>query len=253
MRFKIVSVGWECASVLERTLISIESQTLQNYDVMVIDDASDDPRQQFAIRAWCETRLGNNRWHYRFNSEHLGAVRNQYEAIQALAPQDEDVVVWLDLDGDQLAHPQVLKRLTEAYADGTLLTYGNYKPEPDFGTCPSAKPYPAEVIRNGSYRAHIRGGGECCFNHLRTMSGRVFSHITPDLLKWPDGRWYEAGSDYLFMINGLELAGPRHKCLSEALCLYNNAQPHPDNMTHPAVTTACVMSMLSRPPLEPLP
>jgi len=250
MRFKIVTVGWECADFLERTLWSIQDQTLDNYDVMVIDDASEDPRQEELIRYWCSWH--DHRWEYRINREHLGAVRNQFEAIRALDPFPDDVIVWLDLDGDQLAHPQVLERLTEAYADGTLLTYGNYRPEPDFGTCPPAVPFPDQVVVDGSYREHILTGGSCCFNHLRTMSGRVFTAIPPDSLHWGDGRWYGAGSDYIFMVNGLELAGPRHKCLSDVLCIYNNANPHADNLTHPDLTNRCVADMLRRPPLQPL-
>jgi hypothetical protein len=251
VKFCIVSVGWDCAGVLERTLHSIDVQTLDNYEVMIIDDATEDPRQAFAIRSWCE--MHDSRWHYRINPEHYGAVRNQWEAIVALNPAPDDVVVWLDLDGDQLAHPYVLADLAEEYADGvTLLTYGNYRPEPNFGTCPPAEPFPAQVIADNSYRAHIRSGGGCCFNHLRTMRGEVFWNIPSDSLRWPNGEWYGAGSDYLFMVNGLELAGPRHKCLSEVLLTYNNVQPHPDNMTHPDLTNRCVADMLSRPPLESL-
>ena len=159
------------------------------------------------------------------------------------------MVVWLDLDGDRFAHPSVLDNLMTAYSDGeTLLTYGNYRPDPDHGTCPPAIPFPLEVVVNNSYREFIRTGG-CNFNHLRTMKGRVAREITPELLSWPDGEWYEAGADYLFMVNGLELAGGRYKCLDEVLCIYNHANPRADNLTHPELTNRCVFSMLGRQPL----
>lgn len=257
MRFKIVSVGWECADFLERTLRSIESQTVTNYDVMIVDDASSDGTAEFA-EGWCAFRSGFDSslvqrpsWNCHVNTAHRGAVWNQHAAIWLLDPEDDDVVVWLDLDGDQFAHPRVLEILTDAYSDSTLLTYGTYRPEPDLGTCPPVLPYPADVVAANSYRAFHRSGGGG-FNHLRTMRGSVAKAITPELLSWADGSWYEAGSDYLYMINGLELAGGRYKCMEEVLCIYNNANPRADNLTHPDLTNRCVADLLRRQPLEPL-
>jgi hypothetical protein len=251
MRFKIVSVGWECADFLTRTLRSIDTQTVVNYDVMIIDDASADPLQAQLIESWCGER--DERWQYRINPSHRGTCFNQWSAIWWLDPRPDDVVVWLDLDGDQFAHRSVLDNLMTAYSDGrTLLTYGSYRPVPDHGTCPPVLPFPDEVVRANSYRAFIASGG-CNFNHLRTMSGRVARAITPEMLSWRDTEeWYEHGADYGYMINGLELAGGRHKMLDEVLCLYNNANPKADWLSHPVETNHCVADLLRHKPCEPL-
>lgn len=37
MRFKIVSVGWNCAVYLEQTLRSVEEQEWQDWDSMIVD------------------------------------------------------------------------------------------------------------------------------------------------------------------------------------------------------------------------
>jgi hypothetical protein len=257
MRFKIVSCGWECAEFAERTLRSIEAQTQWNCDVMIMVDPSGDDTARF-VEGWCaahdplvRTPNGRPYWNCVINRDHKGAVYNQASAIWLLEPADDDIVVWLDLDGDQLPRSDTLAHLARAYDGETLLTYGNYRPIPDEGTCPLAQPYPDRVVRNNSYREwHRIGGG---FNHLRTMKGKVAKAITEADLSWSDGRgWYEAGSDYHFMINGLELAGGRYKCLSEVMCLYNNANPRADNLTHPDLTARCVADMLKRPPKSPL-
>jgi hypothetical protein len=248
--FCIVSSGWQCAEWLEQTLASVEAQSYHDWRIQIVYDPSTDDGAE-RIRRWCDAR--DARWGYRINTTHLWAPRNQYEAIQTLAPADEDVVVFLDLDGDMLAHPDVLAHLLGYYADETLVTYGNYRPIPDLGLCPPAEPFPPEVIAAGSYRAHIASGRACCFNHTRTMKGKVAKAISPDGFCWPDGTWYEGPADYLFMIPALELAGPRHKCLTEVVCLYNNANPYADNLVHPQASTAGCLDCMSRPPLAMLP
>jgi len=179
------------------------------------------------------------------------AVQNQVEAIAALAPEDDDIVVFLDLDGDMFAHPDVLAHLGTYYADGTLVTYGSYRPVPYAATCSPAIPFPPEVVKANAYRKHMLTSG-CCFNHLRTMKGRVVKAIPLDRFHWPDGRWYQAGTDYIFMTAALELAGGRYKCVEEILLHYNHANPNADNLSHPAVADACTQNTLRRPPLEAL-
>lgn len=251
MRFKIVTVGWNCVEYIERTLRSIEFQTVADYDVMVVDDATADPRQAELIRSWCDAR--DDRWNFVINTERRNAVRNQHDAIRALDPADDDVIVWLDLDGDQFAHRRVLERVAAAYDDGqTLLTYGSYRPVPDMGTSTGVTPFPADVVAANAYRAETLAG-TCHFNHLRTMKGVIFRHIPPAHFRWPGtDRWYAAGTDYIFMIAGLELAGGRYECIDEVLCLYNHANPYADNLAHPDESAACTQNYLRREPLAPL-
>jgi hypothetical protein len=84
------------------------------------------------------------------------------------------------------------------------------------------------------------------------MSGAIANRITADMLQWPDGTWYEGGTDYVFMISGLEMAGWRHKCIEEVLLTYNNANPHADYLHHPEQTSRCVQDFLHRFPLNPI-
>jgi glycosyltransferase involved in cell wall biosynthesis len=264
MTFKIVCAGWNCAEWFERTLRSVESQSIEDWDVWITYDPSDDDGAE-RIAAWCDAR--DDRWNYTINTERKFAIRNHYESITKLDPAADDVVVFLDLDGDMLAHRDVLFRLAQAYADGALVTYGQYKPIPDEGTSSFAKPYPADVVGRNAYREHHRRGGDTCFNHLRTMSGRVFRGIPESMLKWqttggtstPNGRfrwqageWYQGSTDYVFMISALELAGGRYHVFDEVLLHYNHANPLADNKTHPHEAHVCITDFFRRAPLAPL-
>jgi glycosyltransferase involved in cell wall biosynthesis len=267
MNFKIVCAGWECATWLEQTLRSIEQQAVANWDVWITYDPSEDDGAQ-RIKEWCAER--DDRWHCTINTERKFAIRNQYEAIVNLAPADDDIVVFLDLDGDMLAHPHVLERLAQAYAEGALVTYGQYKPIPNPGTCTFARPYPRHVVAQNSYRAHHLNGGDTFFNHLRSMAGRIVKAIPEEMFKWPTsgfadlpsgrfaweaGDWYQGSTDYVFMLNALELAGGRYHCFTEVLLLYNHADGgrRADNKTHPHEAHVCLLNFFARPSLAPLP
>jgi hypothetical protein len=246
--FRIVSTGWSCPEWIEQTLRSIESQSVQDFVVQIVydgGDAGDD-----IIREWCDSR--DERWRYIINEKQMYAPHNQFLAMAELAPADDDIVVFLDLDGDQFAHPDVLAHLLEYYADDTLLTYGSYLPVPSSGSTPSVLPFPPEVIRTNSYRAYMRDGGPCSFNHLRTMKGKIANAIPSEHAKWSDGSWHVSGGDYLVMVSGLELAGGRHKLIEEVLLHYNNANPKADYLMHGPETTQCNVKFLREPPLAPL-
>lgn len=245
--FKIISTGWECARWIEQTVRSVDVQTRGDWEHYITYDPSSDDGGQLLFDLPWEPRRS-----VRVNGERKLAARNQWEAIQRAHPADDDIVVFLDLDGDMLAHPEVLDHLAGYYSDGTLLTYGNYEPVPFVDTCPPAVPFPPDVITANSYRQYIRSGGPCSFNHLRTMSGAIANRITPHMLQYADGTWYQGATDYAFMISGLEMAGWRHKCIEEVLLTYNEANPLADSIAQPEQVERCVQDMVHRFPLNPI-
>lgn len=249
MTFQIVSVGWNCAPFAERTLESILAQSFDDWRVRIVVDPSGDGTEE-VVEKWLEAHP-DDRFSTQFNKRRQFAVRNQVEALEALDPDDDDIIVWLDLDGDQFAHKDVLARLRKYYRDDTLLTFGSFRPVPQSGEFSQARPFPREVIASNSYRDHILNVS-CCFNHLRTMKGVVYRNIPPDHFRWLSGKWYEGGTDYIFMCAGLELAGSRHRYIKEILCLYNNANPNADYKVRGTQSSKCTVDYLKRPSLQPL-
>lgn len=249
MHFKIISVGWNCRDAIERTLRSIERQAYPHWDAHIVDDGSDHPQPAY-IANWCESR--DDRWTYTLHQENRGAVRNQYEGVRTMNPDDEDVIVFLDLDGDQLAHDRVLERLMHYYENDTLVTYGSYRPvpnQPGF-VCP-VSPFSPPVVATNSYRQNTKTQGTR-YNHLRTAKWKVLKQIPETYFKYPDGEWLFSPADLVVMMGCLELAGGRYQCVRETLLLYNAAQPHPDNIRNPDRNVRGAEYTLSLPPLERL-
>lgn len=245
--FKVISTGWNCRDWLGSSLLSIKEQSIKDWEVALVYDGGDGGED--FLTGWC--RAEGSRWKLHVPPERGHAPKNQWTALQMLDVEDDDIVLWVDLDGDRLAHSEVLEHLATYYEDGTLLTYGNYASIPHDPGCAPPIPFPAHVIESNSYRSYFRDGGSCCFNHLRTMKGRVANAIPESYFKHETDQWYQSGADYIFMISGLELAGPQHKCLTEVLYHYNADHPFPENMTHPGGES--IWHSFSRIPLQPLP
>lgn len=254
MSFKIISTGWETGDWFRQTLESILVQDYEDYQVNVIDDASNSLLQG-EIAAWCDKRYEDCdfRWMYNMNTERKMAVRNQYEGIRDMDPQDGDIIVFLDLDGDRLAHPGVLSKIKSYYDQGALLTYGGYVPVPDEGTTTPARPYPPEVIQNNSYREFTLRVGTW-FNHLRTVKWDVLKHVPEEYFHWHDGTWLQRGTDYAVMLPCLELVAGRYKCVDETILYYNHNQPFPDYKMEPEKPgESHFEAIINLPPLQRLP
>jgi Glycosyl transferase family 2 len=248
--FKIVSVGWQCAQFLNQTLASIVVQTRDDWEVQVVYDLSADNGADL-LRAWSSV---DPRIKITLNVQQNYAPHNQYEALQKHELADDDIVIWLDLDGDRLAHPDVLQRVSEAYADGTtLLTYGTYRAIPDPGTPPPISLVPNDVVVQNTYRHDALYNGPR-FNHLRTMKGIVAKSIPIESFHWrgQPGKWYISGADYLWMISGLERAAGRYQIIPDILVIYNDANPLADNKCHMQETSDCDVDFLNGVPLARL-
>lgn len=111
------------------------------------------------------------------------------------------------------------------------------------------------MIAANSYRRNIMRAG-AGFNHPRTMSAKVWAEIPEDHYRFHTGRRkgqpYDYGADYVFMVPGLELAGPRHRYLRDPLLAYNHANPEADYLVSGPDTAAVLTDLLSRPGLGPL-
>lgn len=249
MHFKIISVGWEPGRAMYKTLRSIETQSHRDWEVHVVDDGSSQKHQAELVE-FCKKR--DFRWGYTLQKENRGAVRNQYEGVREMLPDDEDVIVFLDLDGDRFAHRDVLKHLTKYYEDDTLVTYGSYQPDPpEKGFVCPVSPYPDDVVAAGSYRQNTRYAGTR-YNHLRTVKWKVLKEIPQSYFMFSGDEWIFSPADLIVMMGALELAGGRYKCIRETLVIYNAQQPHPDNMRNPDRNVRGAEYTLSLPPLERL-
>jgi len=223
MKFQIVVASYNSMDWLPRTLSSIADQSYRNFNVCVVDDASTDRNQAKFVKSFCD----DQDWISILHKKNMGALYSQVEAINALDPDDEDVIVWVDGD-DWLFNRNVLRKLENIYSTGNyLMTYGNYVTEPESKTCPQPTAYPREVVLSNGYRKAGYTHG-LLFNHLRTVKYSLFKHLDESDFTWPDGSWFKCCGDTAVMIPCLELAGGRYKYIDTPLYVYNTINPVSD-------------------------
>jgi glycosyltransferase involved in cell wall biosynthesis len=218
MRYKIVVAAYNSPQYITRCLKSIENQTMQNIDVCVGDDASESDKQKKIIKDFCE----RNNWKFIFNEKRLGVLHNQYNIIQELEPNDEDVLVWVDGD-DALHSNKSIEKLNSYYEKFDVrLTYGNYRSVPYSKTCPMPREYPERTIKENSYRKDVYTVG-VLYNHLRTVKYDLFKRLDPKTdFQYDNGEWFKVCADPAVMIPCLEMAGPRHMFIKEVLYDYTS-------------------------------
>jgi glycosyltransferase involved in cell wall biosynthesis len=244
-RFQVVVTQRNGEYFLSRCLASIAAQTDPNVDVCVVDDASTDGSlpviDKFAAR---------EAWKVISNETQVGAMHNQWKAIQFLDPTDEDVIVWVDGD-DRLASPDSLAILRREYDDDTLMTYGNYRPDPPSDTCPPALPYPPEVVAANEVRKHTLEEG-VLYNHLRTVKYGIFAHLSEEDFQFDDGTWFPTTPDVAVMIPCMELAGDRVKVLEAELLIYTSDSPDAEWRSRPDDAVRVGEYVLAQNPKEPV-
>lgn len=215
--YKIIVAGYNCEQYAQRCFDSIATQTYKNYDVCLVDDASTDSTSRLVTEnAECYG------WKYILRTENVGALRSQHEGITLMAPEDGDVIVWVDMD-DAFATPDALEILDAYYADGTPMTYGNYVPVPASDTCPRPGRYPRDCERLNDYRNMHKWGIR--YNHLRTVRWELYKRLVPEVDFFYQGEWMNLASDTAVMIPCLEMSGGAYKFIEDVLYAYSSDNP----------------------------
>lgn len=215
--FKIITAVYNAGDFFDRYVQSIARQEYENYQVIVVDDASNDGTRD-RVKEACD-KWG---WTAVLNQENKGALYNQVHGIRALNPEPDDVLVFVDGD-DQLAHREVLQRLASYYEDGeTQLTYGQYQPIPQSATCTLAAKFPQDIIDQKCFRQAVMEHRGLYWNHLRTFKYEIFAQLEDNDFTDDFGRWYQTATDACLMYPCLELAAPNIKFIEEIMYLYTS-------------------------------
>lgn len=248
MKVHVIIPSYNCAEWIGRALASVVDQDYPDVAVLVIDDASTDPRQRPIIEAYCD---GHENWSYQFNSRNMRAGYNLFHGIQAMKPEPEDVVFILDGD-DFLPHGRVLSRIAEVYEDpDAWFVYGCYEPWPHNTGQVQSRPYPAEWLAdapNGRLRRE-----ENLANHPLSARAFLFAELTADEMADRQGRWFRAGYDRCMFIPMMEMASQGHiRFVDEILYCYNAVNPISDSSANLKDAQAAHRHVASRPARQPL-
>lgn len=218
MKFKIVVPSYNCEDYIVASLKSIANQREEEYEVFVVDDASEDGTTEL-IKKFCHKY---DEFSFERRDENHGPLASTVFGIDKLDPDPDDVVITVDGD-DWLAHEGVLKTVRETHEEtDCLLTYGQYVKHPSGITPPHhQRPYPEHVRENRSYREE----DVIYYTHLRTFRHKLWDNLDKDDLKNEKGEYYSAGGDIAYTFPLLEMAGDRVEYIDEVLYVYNVENP----------------------------
>lgn len=220
---KILVPAYNAAQWIERCLRSIASQQHEDFECLVIDDASTD--DTFAVAASMQL---DDRFCVVRNPRNVGPLANTWAGFERMGCRrcDPECVLTI-VDGDDwLAHDLALAVPARLYAEDPelLMTYGNYANDdsPGTGRC---DPFPEHVIRSGGFREH-----HCVVSCLRTFKAKLWNRLRlEDMVDETTGKFFIAGGDVAYLMPLLEMAGTRHRFVPEIIYYYNTGNPLSDH------------------------
>ncbi len=217
----VIVPSYNNAKFYEKNLESLLGQKYDNFEVIYIDDASQDGTGDL-VAAYVAEHGFSDRFKLLRNKENKGVISNLYHVV--LSCESHKIIVELDGD-DWFAHDQVLSRINQAYQEGEVwLTFGNYIEYPS-GDAGWSAPFSEKTIRMNTFRACP---GISPWVPTRSYYAWLFKKIKLKDLQWR-GRFMPMSHDEARMYAMIEMAGERHRYIEEILYEYNRTNPISDD------------------------
>lgn len=204
-RIKIIIPSYNNTDWVEYNIASVLNQTYTNYEVLYIDDASQD--DTFDKVSQAVGSLPN--WQLKRNETNQGATANYFDHLDKFV-EDSDIVVHLDGD-DWLYDENVLEQLNNFYNEKDCwMTYGGFvcwdgTEDPKL-PYPQSTPY-SEFIHN--HKLYRRDDWRA--SHMRTYRGSLLKALPKDALQsLEDKQYYWHASDLAFQFAYMEMC-PKDK------------------------------------------
>ena len=213
----IISPTYNSERYINNCIESVVSQDYDNYEMIVIDDASTDNTYNIAKR-WESDKIKVIR-----NEENKGAVRNQIESIRKYCKED-DIVMFLDGDDSFINDNEILHFYNNLYDGTTEFTYGSCYSMVD--RIPLiAQNYPEEIKQKKEYRKY-KFNWNMQYTHLRTFKAGLLNDIDDSNFQDENKNWYKAGGDGSIFYSLIEQADPdKVKVVSDIVYNYNDINP----------------------------
>ena len=224
-KFIIVTPFYNVEEWVKYCVRSVAKQQYDNYSHFLIDDISTDNSADIIENE----ALLNEKIKLIKNTTKKYALKNIYDTLEEIKPDDEDIIVILDGD-DWLANGNVLNKLNQIYNETDCwMTYGSYMEYPSKVKGKFAKQIPEDVIRNGTYRE-----SPWMSSHLRTFRYKLWKNINKnDFISEHTGKFVKAAWDLAFVFPMLEMSGNRAHYVEDILYIYNRQNPlNEDKVDH---------------------
>lgn len=240
--FAILMCGYNTEKYLEKALRSILEQEYTNYRLIYIDDASKD-RSFELVKATLNKHKKIESLLIQ-NPVNVGAMANLKRGFDLC--KDHEIIVHLDSD-DRFAHPYVLKKLNEIYANPDVwLTYGSYLDIPTYAPGKFARPISKQTLKKGKIRKL-----PWFASHLRTYYAGLAKRIRKEDLMI-DGKFFPSTSDLATMYPMIEMAGTHAYFVPECLHQYLVSNPTSDCYIRQNTQKALAQEIRNKPSYTPL-
>ena len=215
-KFNFIVPFYNADKWISKCIKSVKNQKYNNFSCFLIDDMSDDR----TVSVINKEISGDNRFKLIKNTEKTYALGNIVKTLvdEDISPEDVNII----LDGDDwLSSYNVLSYLDRIYSEtDCLMTYGTYVYYPNGQKGVEPSEYPAEVIKNNSFRSD-----KWRASHLRTFKTKLWSNLDLNDLKNDNGDYYKTAYDQALMLPLLEMAGSRSQYVDKVMHVYNRANP----------------------------
>jgi glycosyltransferase involved in cell wall biosynthesis len=228
MKFKIVVPTYNTENWITRCLFSIYTQAHQDWECVVINDASTDSTGKVIDSLDFVTK--DPRFKIVHNEKNVKALKNIVDGFYMLNAKDEPESVLMIVDGDDFLFSEYALTIVEQAYDqtGCVLTYGNHVHHPTGGKS-NCEPIPAGIVEKKLFREY-----KFVTSHLRTFKSKLWYMIKDEDLKDEDGTYFSAGWDVSFMMPMLEMAGRKFVFIPNVLYCYNRFNPISDDVIRQA-------------------
>ena len=211
----ILTTSFNCEKFIEKSLLSIMSQTFKDFTCYITDDLSTDNTTN-VIK---EIIKNDDRFILIENKTKMYQPGNYDQIIRGLNIPDDEICIEVDGD-DWLPNSNVFKFINEIYKDKNVwMTSGSFKyhdGRPGFANPPTN----FINIRNQTFT----------LSHMRTWKSWLWKKINVDDLKNSNGEYWSVAGDLSFMFPMVEMSGEEHfKFIPEVLYVYNESNPINDH------------------------
>ena len=220
----IITPFYNSEQYIERCIQSVVQQDYENYQLILIDDASTDNTVNVVNNTINSLPKDiQSKIKFIVRNKNNGAVFNHLTALNTLV-DNKDIVMLLDGDDWLVNNNTIFHLYNDLYQNGAEFTYGSCFSLVD-GIPLIAQDYPSAVKANRSYRNH-KFAWNMPYTHLRTFSRKLFNGVSNDPFKDSDGNWLRAGGDGALFYEMIERADPNKiVAVKEIVYNYNDMNP----------------------------
>lgn len=224
----VISPFYNCREYISRCIVSVATQSYQDYIHILVDDASTDDSYQIAqdCIASCPSHI-QQKFVLLQNDINQGAVYNQHQALEWCKNNhvsDHAIVLLLDGDDWLVNRNDVFEKINQHFESHVEFSYGSCWSLAD--NIPLvAQEYPPAYKLARAYREY-KFNWIIPYTHMRAFRFHLYNVVDQTLWKDKEGNWWKAGGDTAVFYSLIECADPHNvKVQQEILVNYNDLNP----------------------------